>query len=94
MASVYILYSKKIGKFYTGSCKDLSERLKQHTNQTFADSFTSKAVDWEIFFNIDDLNYEQARKIEKHIKRMKSAVYIRNLKKYPEMVDKLKEKYA
>jgi putative endonuclease len=28
-------------------------------------------------------------KIERHIKKMKSKKYIQNLKKYPEMVEKL-----
>jgi putative endonuclease len=31
--------------------------------------------------------------IEKHIKRMKSRVYIENLKKYPDVINRLKEKY-
>jgi len=39
------------------------------------------------------LDYEQARKIEKQIKRMKSKKYIENLKKYPDIVKKLIEKY-
>ncbi len=36
----------------------------------------------------------QALAIEKHIKAMKSKIYIHNLKKYPEMIDKLLLKYA
>jgi putative endonuclease len=31
--------------------------------------------------------------MEQHIKAMKSAVYISNLKKYPEIIEKLKLRY-
>jgi hypothetical protein len=33
--------------------------------------------------------FTQARRIENHIKRMKSRKYIMNLKTYPEMMEKL-----
>jgi putative endonuclease len=32
---------------------------------------------------------EQAREIEKHLKKMKSRKYLENLKRYPEMLGKL-----
>jgi putative endonuclease len=94
MASVYILFSKKLDRFYTGSCKDLSYRIDQHFNKDFGKSFTAKTDDWEMFFFVDDLHYAQARMIEKHIKNMKSKVYIQNLKKHPEIMLKLIIKYA
>ncbi|RCH56197.1 GIY-YIG nuclease family protein [Mucilaginibacter hurinus] len=94
MASVYILHSKKLNRYYTGSCKDLSCRIAQHLNKEFEKSFTAKADDWELYFFIDDLSYEQSRLIEAHIKRMKSKSYIHHLKKYPEMIEKLKASYS
>ena len=93
MASLYILYSKKLNRFYSGSCKDLSYRIDQHVNKDFAKSFTAKADDWDLFLFVDDLSYEQARMIESHIKKMKSRAYIQNLKKYPEILEKLMAKY-
>jgi len=90
MASVYILYSQTLNRFYTGSCKDLSYRVDQHLNKEFTESFTAVADDWELYFSIDNLEYKQARLIEEHIKRMKSKIYIQNLKKYPEIIEKLK----
>jgi len=36
---------------------------------------------------------EQAKKLEAHIKRMKSRKYIRDLKIYPEEITKLKDKH-
>ena len=94
MASVYILFSKKLDRFYTGSCKTLDYRIEQHFNKDFSKSFTARAEDWELFFFIDQLHYNQARMIEEHIKNMKSKVYIQNLKKYPDMVKKLIAKYS
>ena len=93
MATVYILQSKSLDKFYIGSCKNLTIRIAQHKNNEFSNSFTGKATDWELFLSIHDLNYQQARKIESHIKKMKSKKYIRNLIKYPGIIEKLKQKY-
>ena len=93
MASVYILFSNALDKFYCGSCKDLEYRLDQHFNKKFKKSFTSKVSDWKLFFFIDNLEFQQARAIEQHIKKMKSRTYILNLKKYSEMIEKLKMKY-
>ena len=93
MASVYILYSPTLDSYYTGSCDDLKSRLDKHYNKEFEKSYTAKSKDWELFFSINDLAYEQARKIETHIKKMKSKTYILNLKKYPEIAEKLIMKY-
>jgi putative endonuclease len=94
MASIYILYSKKINKYYIGSCLNLEERIAEHLNKKFSDSFTSKADDWEVFYSINNLGYNQSRSIEANIKRMKSKKYIENLKKYNEMAKGLVEKYS
>ena len=90
MASVYVLYSSKLDRFYTRSCKEFHFRLDQHVNKVYPGSFTTNANDWRLFLLIDDLSYSKARAIERHIKKMKSRVYIQNLSKYPDMVVKLK----
>jgi putative endonuclease len=53
----------------------------------------STSEDWDLFFAINDLDYKQSRLIELHIKKMKSAIYIKNLKQYPELLAKLIERY-
>ena len=53
--------------YYTGSCLDLEKRLIQHKDKEFSSSFTSKADDWKLFLKIDELEYNQARKIEAHV---------------------------
>ena len=93
MATVYILYSNNLNRYYIGSCHDFEKRLQEHISKKYKDSFTTRTDDWKVFFLINDLDYGQARKIEKHIKRMKSKLYIENLAKYPEISNKLKIKY-
>lgn len=93
MATVYILYSESLGKFYIGSCLDFGIRMADHSSGVDKTSFTNKAKDWEVFFRKDELSYEQARGIERHIKKMKSKKYIMNLTQYPEMIEKLISKY-
>ncbi len=56
-------------------------------------SLTARHEDWQIYFFIDDLNISVAKKIEGHIKRMKSRKYIENLKMYPEITEKLIKKH-
>jgi putative endonuclease len=93
MAYEYILYSENLNRFYIGSCNDIKFRLEQHVNKEFIQSFTSKANDWNLFYYMDNLEYDQARALERHIKNMKSKMYINNLKKYPEIMEKLLLKY-
>jgi len=91
----YILYSNSLHKHYIGSStEEPNERLRKHLNQHYGiRKYTAKSKDWEIYFVISCNTIEQARKIEKNIKRMKSSGYIESLKLYPDLVDKLFAKY-
>jgi putative endonuclease len=94
MPLVYILHSQKTQKFYTGFTHlTAEERLEQHLNKYYSGKFTEKITDWEIFLLIECTSDKHAMKIEKHIKKMKSSIYIRNLKKYPDMMQALIAKY-
>lgn len=90
---VYIIYAPSIDIFYIGETMDLSKRLEDHNAGVYNHSFTKRADDWELFLNILCSNREQALRIEKHIKKMKSRIYLKNLTLYPEMIEKLKTKY-
>lgn len=94
MASVYILFSNDLNKFYVGSCFDLSERLLEHKNERYKNAFTASTSDWELFYSIENLTQESARLIEAHIKKMKSKVFILNLKKHPDIIAKLRINYG
>ncbi len=93
MFVVYIIYSEKLNRFYIGTTDDFQRRLAEHNSTHYENSFTSRGIPWEEYLVIDRMTSEQARKVEAHIKKMRSSTYLKNLKNYPELAEKLKEKY-
>ena len=89
MHYVYILHSQTLNRFYVGQTQNLEQRINFHHNPTNKKAFVAKANDWELNYNIACNSNNQALAIEKHIKRMKSKKYIQNLKKDPEITQKL-----
>ncbi len=53
-ASLNIKYI--LNQYYIGSCTDLENRINNHLNKKYKNSFTTKAEDWEVFFAIEDLD--------------------------------------
>jgi putative endonuclease len=90
---VYVLHSKKLDKYYIGETADLNQRLKRHNNGHLKNAFTAKTNDWHVVISIECSHRASARLIEQHIKQMKSRIYIENLIRYPEMIEKLLAKY-
>jgi putative endonuclease len=91
---VYIIYSNQLDTYYTGFCQeDFESRLQKHCNGFYDNSYTKKTNDWQLFLLIECQSKKQALQIEKHIKKMKSKVYIKNLALFPEMIHKLKTKF-
>ena len=70
-AYIYILYSRKLDVYYTGSTiLHPEERLERHLTKYYGDNkFTAKADDWELFFSELCVSKEQANSIERHIKK-------------------------
>jgi putative endonuclease len=90
----YILYSASLDRYYIGYTSNINERLKLHNSSHFGvKSYTSRSADWEIFLEIPCETIEQAVFIEAWIKKMKSRKYLKNLKKYPELVEKIKSTF-
>lgn len=91
MSLCYILYSPILDRFYKGATNDAIEnRISKHNSQNYGtDKFTAQTNDWEEFITIESIDFKHALRIEKYIKKMKSKVYIINLKKYPELKEKL-----
>jgi putative endonuclease len=93
MHVVYIIYSPKIDKYYVGETSDLLQRLHWHNTSEFKSSFPTQTNDWQLFWSLDCGDISIARKIEAHIKKMKSRAYYQNLKKHPGISTRLFEKY-
>ena len=91
--AVYILYSVKLDRFYIGTTDNIERRIIEHNSGKYDDSYTLRGVPWDLFLLIDGLSSKQAFQIEAHIKKMKSKNYIRSLSLYPELIEKLKNRY-
>ena len=91
MIGCYIIFSEKLNRFYIGATQEgMENRLAAHNSAKYGKShFTSHTNDWTLFLFIPTSDFAKAIRIERKIKSMKSVNYIYNLKKYPEMVDKL-----
>ena len=93
--TIYILHSEKLNRFYVGiTTRSVTERLSEHNSKVFAKAATARGIPWTLFFKMSCSSRLQAYRIEQHIKSMKSSRYYRNLKSYPEMAEKLKERFA
>ena len=91
MIGCYIIHSSKLNKFYIGATQeDVSSRIEKHNNGTYGKHrFTAKADDWALFIFIPAIDYPQAIRIERKIKSMKSAVFIRELAVNPDKIQQL-----
>ncbi len=77
MYCTYILFSKKLGRYYVGSTNNLERRLSEHNSgQTKS---TKSGKPWGIVF-IEDFNTKsESIKFEIRIKKMKSRKFIEKL---------------
>ena len=90
----YIIYSPSFDAYYIGITHETAEeRIKKHNSKHYGSKFTAFTNDWILFISIECEKISQAMAIEKHIKKMKSRVYIQNLKTYPDIIEKLLKKY-
>lgn len=75
--TVYIIYSEKLNKYYTGSCENFSIRLSQHNDGR--NKSTKGGVPWITKHTETYNTLTEARSREAYIKRMKSRKYIESL---------------
>jgi putative endonuclease len=66
MYYVYILYSRKLNKFYTGCTKDIKQRIQQHNSGIVP--FTSKGIPWTLIYYEAFLEKQDATREEKFLK--------------------------
>ncbi|PTX41924.1 putative endonuclease [Christiangramia gaetbulicola] len=74
---LYILFSKKLDRFYVGATGNLQKRLEKHLSSS--SGFTSKVRDWTIIYSEEYERKEDAFKREKQIKLWKSRKMIEAL---------------
>ncbi|WP_343788305.1 GIY-YIG nuclease family protein [Wandonia haliotis] len=67
---VYILYSEKIDRFYTGQTQNLKNRLSRHNSGY--EKFTKRGAPWKLMCFIECSTRSEAMKLELRIKNFKS----------------------
>ncbi len=76
MFYVYILKSRKDGKWYKGSTNDLRKRFKQHNENK--STWTKNKGPWDLIYYEACLNEEDARSREKYLKTGMGKRYLKN----------------
>ncbi|WP_394354496.1 GIY-YIG nuclease family protein [Euzebyella saccharophila] len=94
MHYVYVIQSEKTQGYYIGETANLETRLNWHNNVELNIGVTRKSIPWRYHFTLQVPIRTIALRIEKHIKKMKSKVYLENLSKYPEISKRLLKKYS
>jgi putative endonuclease len=64
---VYILFSERSGKFYTGQTHDLENRLLEHNSGETAS--LRSGIPWQLVWNQTCASRSQAMKLENQIKK-------------------------
>jgi len=78
MASVYILFSEELNKYYIGSTTvSIEDRLKKHLSNH--KGFTGRAKDWLLVYSEEYSDKQDALIREKQIKSWKSKPMTENL---------------
>ncbi|WP_456424373.1 GIY-YIG nuclease family protein [Lutibacter sp.] len=77
MFYVYVLYSKKYNRKYTGMTIDIEQRLKEHN--TKQNKSTKAYVPWEVIFKEEFKTRIEARAREKYLKSGIGREFIKSL---------------
>ena len=74
---MYVLYSEKFDRTYTGMTTDVVKRLKQHNAQQ--NRSTKAYVPWKIIFTEEFKTRKEAREKEKYLKTGVGRDFIKTL---------------
>jgi putative endonuclease len=77
MWKVYIIYSEKIDRYYTGITDDLPWRLERHN--LGRGRYTKRGIPWRIVYTEKYSTKSEALKWEHEIKNKKNKKYIQML---------------
>ena len=76
--TVYILYSEKHNKHYTGFTSDLLTRFQSHND--FGKGWTARYRPWQLIYTKEFESKAEAMKYEKWVKAGKGREFIKTLK--------------
>ncbi|PJF38114.1 MAG: hypothetical protein CUN55_18655 [Phototrophicales bacterium] len=75
MYYVYVLYSERLGVHYIGYTSDIAKRMKRHNNGY--ERYTKKGVPWKLLCAKEVASRQEAMKLERQLKKLKSRVKLR-----------------
>ncbi len=87
MTYLYFIHSPSKNKIYVGVTTHLQERLKKHNDHAYAGAFSKIATDWELIFQKEFEDKQEALFLEKFIKKMKSRKFIEKVIQQPEILE-------
>ncbi len=77
MCYTYILYSRKLKKFYTGQTEDLPKRLEEHNHGKTA--YMKKGLPWVFVYQKEFTTRAEAMQLEKQIKKRGAGRYLEDM---------------
>ena len=77
MYTVYVIYSKKLNKFYTGQTLDFSIRIEEHNRGKTP--FMAKGRPWSLVYSKNVTSRADAMKLETQIKKRDAKRYLQDL---------------
>ena len=77
MYKVYILYSRKLDRYYVGYTRDIDRRIKEHNRRK--GKYTDGGIPWELVHIEEYETKASAMQREKYIKSQKSRAFIQSL---------------
>ncbi|MCB0482219.1 MAG: GIY-YIG nuclease family protein [Flavobacteriales bacterium] len=72
----YILYSKKLEKYYVGQSSDLFQRIENHNSGL--SKFTKNGIPWTLIWSTELPSRQEALILEKKIKNMGAKRFLEN----------------
>jgi putative endonuclease len=79
MFYLYILYSRKVDKYYVGQTDNVEKRLDFHNNIQFNKIWTGNGIPWELKLKVPFNSRGEAMKAESFVKNQKSKIFIQKL---------------
>jgi putative endonuclease len=92
MTYLYFILSPAKNKIYVGVTSNLQERLRKHNDHSYAGAFSKIATDWELIFQKEFEDKQEALFLERFIKRMKSRKFIQKIIENPEILNDILSK--
>jgi putative endonuclease len=74
---VYILFSEKLDKFYTGQTNNMEDRIMRHNSAQ--ERFTSSGVPWKLVWSEPFKTRAEAVKLKKKIKKRGTKRYLNDI---------------